>query len=305
MVCDNYRLGVLERLGIDYEKLRVINPRIISASITAYGSKGPLAADPGFDPLLQAQSGLMSAQGGEDEPVFHQIAVNDCASAMVTAFAIAAALHAREKSGRGQQVETALANQSVLCQSGELVRFAGRPESPRGGRDCLGLGALHRFYACSDGWVGLACSEPVQLSQLCGALELDDLARSWRWERVLAEPWDGALAQTLSEAFGRRKCEELLETLRGRGVPAAPVTQAVDTFESPLYLANDFFCELDHPKLGRLWSARGFADFSRTPGGFARAAPLLGEHNAEVLAELGFDGERIGQLARDGVLGSE
>lgn len=133
VVLDNFRLGVRERLGIDYASLSKVNPRIITCSVNAFGTVGPLAADPGFDPLLQARSGMMAAQGGmraegvEEEPVFHQLAVNDTATAMMAAFGMQVALHARERTGRGQEVLTCLANQTILFQSGELTWYEGRP----------------------------------------------------------------------------------------------------------------------------------------------------------------------------------
>jgi len=301
VVCDNYRLGVLERLRIDYDALRALNPRIIQLSITAYGSSGALAEDPGFDPLLQAQSGLMAAQGGADEPVFHQIPVNDVASAMVAALGVAAALLARERTGRGQRVETSLASQSVLFQSAELTRYAGRPPSPEGGRDCVGLGALRRFYACADGWLALSCSEQHQFEALCKVLGHPEWAGTQPAERALEEPWDGPLSATLSDAFKRAKRDELIQRLRESGVPAAPAARAGELSDSPLHTANRFFQELDHPLFGPLKGVRGFADYSRTAADFRLRPPLLGEHGESLLAELGASPERISRLARDGV----
>ncbi|HEX5264686.1 MAG TPA: CoA transferase, partial [Phenylobacterium sp.] len=130
VVIDNYRLGVRQRLGIDYATLKTINPQIISCSINAYGERGPRAALPGFDPLLQAEGGMMAAQGGEDDPILHTIAVNDVATAGVVTASIIAALNARERTGEGQEVLTSLMAQSLLFQLGETVTYAGRPANP-------------------------------------------------------------------------------------------------------------------------------------------------------------------------------
>ena len=138
VVVDNFRRGVTERLGIDYESLRKVNPNIITVSVMGFGPTGPLAGEPGFDPVLQARGGLMAAQGGDDEPVFHTVAVNDEASGLMSAFATVTALYARARTGRGQHVWTSLANQSVVTQSGELTTWRGRAPMPLGDRDCPG-----------------------------------------------------------------------------------------------------------------------------------------------------------------------
>ncbi|MEE9280246.1 MAG: CoA transferase [Myxococcota bacterium] len=302
VVCDNYRHGVLERLQIDYETLREINPRIISASVTSYGPVGPLARDPGFDPIMQARSGLMAAQGGDDEPVFYSIAVNDVASALVAAFGIIGALHAREHTGRGQKVETSLANQSVLAQSGELTWYAGRPPAPLGDRDCVGIAALERFYACADGWLVVSCSEEAHFAGLCAALDQPDWLERWTAAAALAEARDGPLAALAADALKQLPCDLAVERLRASGVPAAAATRGEDVFTSPLFLDNDFFEETVHPTHGPLLSVRGYARWSRTPGGFVRRFPELGEHTAELLSELGFAERDVARLLDSGVV---
>jgi crotonobetainyl-CoA:carnitine CoA-transferase CaiB-like acyl-CoA transferase len=147
VVLDNFRYGVRERLGITYERLRQINPRIISLSVTGYGDDTARQALPAFDPLLQAESGLMQAQGSEtDEPVFHAIPVNDVTTASMSTFAIVAALLARERTGEGQEISTSLATTSLMAQIGQMVRFAGAPAPAMGSRDCLGSGAPHSAW---------------------------------------------------------------------------------------------------------------------------------------------------------------
>ncbi len=138
VVIDNYRYGVRTRLGIDYATLKAINPRIVSCSINAYGDKGPRATLPGFDPLLQAEGGMMQAQGGEEEPILHTIPVNDVATSAVVSCAVIAALNARERTGQGQEIVTSLMAQSLTFQLAEVVAYEGRPANDLGGRDCLG-----------------------------------------------------------------------------------------------------------------------------------------------------------------------
>ncbi len=301
-VIDNYRLGVRERLGIDYATLRAINPRIVSCSVTAYGTEGTLSGDPGFDPLVQAQSGMMAAQGGDGEPVFYQIPVNDVASAMVAAFGVIAALYAREQTGEGQEVLTSLTSQSIICQSGELTSYKGRPANAAGGSDCLGIGALQRFYQCADGWLAVACSEPEHFHRLCLALGHNEWAGRFIAEKAMLEPRDGPLAALIEAAVSGMPRAEAVDRLLTAGVPAAPVTRIDESFSDPWLRANGFFEEYDHPQFGTVTGVRGFAGYDRTASGFVRQAPLLGEHSREVLSEVGIDQARIEKLIAAGVI---
>jgi crotonobetainyl-CoA:carnitine CoA-transferase CaiB-like acyl-CoA transferase len=301
-VIDNYRLGVRERLRIDYATLRAINPRIVSCSVTAYGTTGPLSSDPGFDPLVQAQSGMMAAQGGDGEPVFYQIPVNDVASAMMAAFGVIAALYAREQTGEGQEVLTSLTNQSIICQSGELTSYAGRPANAVGGRDCIGIGALQRFYKCEDGWVAVACSEPEHFHRFCLGLGHNEWAGRFIAEKAMLETRDGPLAVLIEAALATMPRDEVVDRLLTAGVPAAPVTRIDETFGDPWLAANRFFEQYEHPQFGTITGVRGFADYDRTTGGFVRQAPLLGEHSREVLRDIGIEASRIEKLIAEGVV---
>lgn len=301
-VIDNYRLGVRERLNINYPTLKAINPRIVSCSVTAYGTEGPLSGDPGFDPLVQAQSGMMAAQGGDGEPVFYQIPVNDVASAMMAAFGVIAALYAREETGEGQEVLTSLTSQSIICQSGELTSYAGRPANAIGGHDCIGIGALQRFYKCEDGWVAVACSQPEHFHRLSMALGHNEWAGRFIAEKAMLEPRDGPLAALIEATISELPLAEVVDRLLTGGVPAAPVTRIDETFGDPWLRANRFYEQYEHPQFGTITGVRGFADYDRTVSGFTRQAPALGEHSVEVLTELGFTEGLIEKLLADGVV---
>lgn len=302
VVVDNYRVGVLERLGASYETLRAVNPDIICCSVTGYGTKGPLARDPGFDPLLQARSGLMEAQGGDDEPVFHQIPINDTSSALMAAFGIATALHARQQTGKGQLIETCLANQSIICQSGDLVSYEGRPPAPRGGRDWPGETALRRRYQCSDGWIMLWCSELAHYPSLCVALEHPEWTGRMVAEDALCQPLEGETTERLAEAFSALTADDAIDRLLGHGVPAARVTTIEGMFSSPWFRANSFFWETDHPEFGHMTSVNTFGEWNGKPAPFPRRAPLLGEHTIDVLTELGLSSARIDELREAGAI---
>ena len=299
VVLDNYRLGVRERLGIAYPALRQVNPRLISCSANTYGARGPDAARPGFDPLIQAQSGLMSAQGGEgNEPVFHTIPVNDVAAAALTAFAIIAALDAREVSGEGQEVETSLAGAATLYQFGELVDFKDRPPNRDGDRDCLGVAALERFYPCRDGWLTLAAADPAGFQAVAGVLGLD----GWTADQAVRAPRDGPLALAIAAALAGWNRDEAVDALLRAGVAAAPVHRPGEALACETLWENRYFEIQDHPQWGELVGSRGFAAFDGLDCAFTRPDPGLGEHGLEVLTDYGIPRARIIELARGGVI---
>ena len=222
LVLDNFRAGVLARLGLDYENLKGVNPNIISASVTGYGW-GPMRERPGFDPLVQAESGMMGAQGGESEPVFYQLPITDESTAIMAAFGMIAALVARQRFGEGQRVETCLANQSVLLQSGELTWYEGRPEPPIGGRNCVGGSALRRLFECTDGWIALACSSGHDFQQFAAAMGRPEWVAVTTAEEALAAPRDGELASSIADACAELTRDEVLDRALSRDVPVAPV----------------------------------------------------------------------------------
>lgn len=299
VVLDNYRLGVRDRLGIGHADVTAVNPRLISVSITTYGSRGEETKRPGFDPLLQARSGMMAAQGGDrQEPVFHIIAVNDFASASMAAFGVIAALNARTRTGEGQVMETSLTCQSAMFQSGELTTWPGAPPAPKGCRDCLGLAALDRFYRCADGWVLIACRDLQEAAELAKALDHADWASRFD---MMAEPRDGALAAELEAALAERGVTDTLNTLVPAGVRATPVREGEEILADPWLHANDFFDTLRETPFGPV-TDRPYADFSRSEAGYRRPEPGLGEHSFEVLADWGIDAERIASLADEGVV---
>ncbi len=299
VILDNYRHGVRHRLGIDYATLKAINPRIVSCSINAYGDRGDRMRLPGFDPLLQAEGGMMAAQGGEDEPVLHTIPVNDVATAAVVAFGVIAALNRREATGEGQEVLTSLMAQSLTFQLAEVTTYAGRPANDVGARDCVGVRALHRFYRCGDGaWLALACEGPDEARAVGRVLgvDMDDA------QGALTAPRDGALAEALAAALAQRPRAEALEALLAAGVAAAPVLRGPEAFDSEWLKQNGLFETWTHPRIGDLTSVRAYADFSRSPIGFRYPTPGLGEHSGELLREFGIASDRIEALFASGAV---
>jgi crotonobetainyl-CoA:carnitine CoA-transferase CaiB-like acyl-CoA transferase len=290
VVIDNYRPGVLERLGIDRASLPGVNPDVITLSITGYGEGGPLSADPGFDPILQARSGMMTAQGGDDEPVLHTIPVNDVAAAAFTALGVCIALAQRRRGRGGQRVATSLAGIAAFMQSGELLRCAGRPPAPMGGRDHRAGGPLDRFYAVSDGWVRVQAGAPdLPALRAAGLIATgpDDL-----------EAADASLALALAPLTRG----EAVSLLHGGGVPAAPARRLEELSDDRSLLAAEVVHEIERDDGTRYTAAGRYARFSRTQRRGPLVPPGLGEHSRAVLAEAGLPPAEIDQLVSTGAV---
>lgn len=291
VVIDNYRGGVLDRLGIGYEALSTRNPRIVAATVTAYGDRGPYAKEPGFDPILQARSGMMTAQGGDGEPVFHTIPVDDVSAGVLAVFGVCAALLARRRTGRGQRVTTSLAAAAAFMQCGELVRYDGRPAAPVGGPDHLGSSALDRYYRAADGWVRLAAtSRDLPALRSAGLLPDADAA-----PRGQGGPGSGGapVADALTEAIGGLPADEVVKRLADAGIPAVRARSFEELSADPDAVTE----EIVHGH-GAYITAGRFAWFGRTQVRGALVPPGCGEHTEAVLGAAGVD---VGALIADRV----
>jgi crotonobetainyl-CoA:carnitine CoA-transferase CaiB-like acyl-CoA transferase len=297
VVLDNYRPGIMERLGIGYETLRARNPRIVHCSVTAYGPDGPRAHLPGFDPLMQAQGGVMRAQGERDgEPVYLQIAVCDYATALTAAYGITAALVARERTGLGDRVETCLANASLSVQAGEFIFYEGKQADPPGGRDLAGRNALYRIYATADGALMLACTtreHAVAVGEVTGVLVREGtpppgpLPVNEEGEAPFGTR--GALARELETAFRSRETRAWVDALHARGVPVAPCVPVAAMFDDEHLCANELWWDMEDPRWGAVRQTGALIKWGAMSQALIRRAPQLGEHSLEVLREFGID----------------
>lgn len=292
VVVDNYRPGVLERLGIEHERLLHLNPALVALSITAFGVGGPMGGEAGFDPLLQAMSGVMAAQGGDSEPVLLTAAINDVTVAALTALAACIALMYRERTGNGQSGWTSLAGTATFIQCEELIRMAGRTAAPVGGRDFPGPGALDRFYATADGWVRL---HAVRAD--AAALERLVAPAAGRFPESADET-----VQVLQRFFAGRTQRAALAELADAGVPAAPTRPMTELPDDPRLRRWDVFHRLPRPDQSSLYATGRSVRFSRTPNDAVLLAPGVGEHTTEILHELGLGDETIDELRNRGVV---
>jgi crotonobetainyl-CoA:carnitine CoA-transferase CaiB-like acyl-CoA transferase len=304
VVVENLRPGATKRYGIDYDTLSQINPKLIYATVTAFGSSGPDHDQPGFDPLLQSRSGLMRAQGGHGHPPFYlTCGVCDYAAALLTAYGVSAALYARKRTGVGQRVETALLNASMAVQSGNFIFYDGRPDMENGAPDLWGTSAVYRIYLTADSSLFLAIVEPAHWSRLAEVLQNSDLTRRYNFAQAQHETVEGPLGQALTTMFAKKTTAEWLAQLDAAGVPAAPILALPPLFSDEHVAANELIATHTHPQWGEVRQTGILTKFSRTPAALPYVAPLLGQHSTEVLREVaGYEPDRIAQLLSAGTI---
>ena len=296
MVVENSRPGIMKKLGMDYETIKQIRPDIIYISSTAFGTKGPDGARPGYDPLFQAMSGQMAGQGGMDFPVYHRIAVNDEFIPLIGSFGAACALFHKMRTGQGQMVETSLLNSSVTIQSGKFIKYKGMKRRAAGKSDIIGLSATNRMYQGVDGkWFYLYCAKEGHFEALCRLIGMEELSSDPRFTTAGARKrHDKDLTAILEDVFINSPAGLQALLLVLAGVPAA-AAQDTDHLlkEDPHCKETGFFTTINDPLFGTTLLQDVTTKFSETPGKIQRPAPLHGQHTAEVLLEIGYTKEQI------------
>jgi crotonobetainyl-CoA:carnitine CoA-transferase CaiB-like acyl-CoA transferase len=290
---ENMRPGVADRLGVGEADLRAINPRVIYASVTAFGADGAYADRPGFDPLLQAMAGVMTLQGFGGPPRYVRIAMTDYYTAALACQAILAALFARERTGRGQRVETSLLRGALAMQSGNVVDYPGKQSVFRDN-------PTYRLYQAADGeWFFLACGNQSFWVKLCGALGLARLADDPRFGSWLLRLDNGpALIPLLEETFASRPREAWLRVLADHDIPAAAVQPLPAFMKDPVVQHQGMIVHYEHPEVGPLTLMGQPLGFSDTPAPDPGPPPVLGQHTDAVLREVGYRDADIADLHR-------
>lgn len=250
VVVDNLIAASLERLQLTPDRFEAANPDLVRCSVTAYGAEGPFAASPGFDPIMQTLSGLVSVQGGDGRPISTAAPVHDIATGCIGALGTLAALWVRQRDGHGQRVFTSLAATSTYLQSGELTTFDARAPRPTGGPDFAGPSSWQRFYRAADRWLAVSASNAEQRAALLDALERPDLA----------DADDGARAEAIAAVVVARSCEDWLATLEGAGVPACGAINRVE-LDDPFLVEQRYSHVVDTPHVGRLEVVSGYTDW--------------------------------------------
>lgn len=305
VLIDNFRVGALDRLGLGYEALSEINPRLIYCSISGFGPNGPRAHDRANDIFMQAFSGNMSITGEEGRgPVKSGISVADVGAGMFGVIGVLLALEARHRTGRGQRVDTSLLEGQLAMLSYHLTSYfaTGRPPVRRGAGSQLSV--PYQAFQAKDDWVVVAAFTERMWQGVCAAIERPQWAADERFATAKQRAANRAtLIPMLAGVFATRTVEDWVARLSEAGVPCTSVNSIDKIVADPQVAAREMVVELQHPTAGRLRMAGLPVKLSQTPGRIESPPPRLGEHSAQVLKDLGLSQERIDALVARGIVG--
>lgn len=305
ILVENYRPGALRRLGLGYEVLKEINPRLVYTSISGFGQTGPWADRPGFDLMAQAMSGVMSVTGYPDSPpVKAGVPVADIGCALFAIYATLAAYIGAKNTGQGQYVDAALFDTAMAFSVWDTCDWwgTGKPPQPLGTANKMT--APYQAMACSDGHFVMGANNQKLWTKLCQLMGREELLEDPRFTTIsnrLANRQ--ALQDELEKTFKQKPKDYWVETLLANGLPAGPILSYPEAFGSEHAQVRGMRMEIDHPVEGKVPNIGFAVKLSGTPQQVRRHPPLLGEHNEEVLAEIGLDAAEIERLRADGAFG--
>jgi formyl-CoA transferase len=289
VLVENFKTGSLEKLGLGYEDLSQVTPGLIWASITGYGPTGPDAARPGYDFMVQAEGGLMSLNGPpEGEPARVGVPIVDITTGMFAAYAVVAALRARDLTGRGQRIDLSLLETQLAWLTNVASNYLISGWEPRRLGNAHPNVAPYAAFRARDRHFALAAANQSQWDTLCTAIDREEMRDEPRFatnaDRMthLSE-----LTDALNEVFAERDAAEWIESLCAAGLPCAPINTVPQAFNVPQAAARDMVLEVEHPTAGTIKLAGFPYKFSDTPAAVHRPPPLLGQHTEEILSELG------------------
>lgn len=304
-VFDNFRVGVLEKLGVDFETLRKINPKIVCCSNSTYGHTGPLKDGPGFDLVIQALSGMMSYTGEPGRvPVRMGAPMGDLAGSMFACYSICAALLAAQKTGEGRKIDLSLLDCLISMHTyvSEYYWVGGQLPEPAGSGHMSVV--PYRAYRTADGFLTIAVFVEKFWQLLCNVIDRPELGSDERYDTSAGRLERRAeVDELLEEIFTTKTTDEWMKLLEEEGVPAAPVLRIDQVFAHEQVLHRNMVVDVPHPEGGLI---KMIGNPVRQPAVEEQplgAAPTLGQHTAEVLGGiLGISGDRLRELERLGVI---
>jgi formyl-CoA transferase len=298
VVVENYRPDVKYRLGVDYETLKAVNPRIVLASISGFGQDGPYRERPGFDQIAQGMSGLMSVTGQPGQgPMRAGAAVADISAGLYAALGIMTALLEREVSGEGQWVQSSLLQAGIALMDFQAARYLVKGEVPGQVGNDHPTSMPTSAYKTADGYINMGASGDGMWGRVCRAIGRADLLDRPEFRGGADRAKNRtALNAALNATFGERTSAAWIAILNEAGVPCGPIYAVDEVFDDPQVQHLEAAAPVEHPRLGTIRLVNQAVKLSRTAARLASATPELGEHTEEVLHELGYGAADIVRL---------
>jgi crotonobetainyl-CoA:carnitine CoA-transferase CaiB-like acyl-CoA transferase len=307
IVVENFKVDTLARFGLDYAGLKAVNPRLIYCSITGFGQTGPKRALAAYDFAIQGMGGLMSVTGERDDspgggPQKVGIPIVDLTTGMYATVAVLAALARRELSGTGEYIDIAMLDVQAAMLCNQAMNFLTTGRVPRRTGNAHPNIQPQDVFACRDGALVLAVGNDGQFAHLCEVLGRPELSRDERFaNNVSRVRHRNVLTPLLRAEFMKQDRQHWVAALEATGVPCGPINSINEVFADPQLQHRQMVVELPHPTAGSVRLVGSPMRFTEQPAGLERAPPLLGEHTAEVLSELGLDAASIAELAAHGI----
>ena len=300
----NYRPGVAERLGLGWDALSRVNPRLVYCAVSGFGGTGPYASRGGYDLIAQGMSGVMSVTGDEDgAPAKSGVPLSDLSAGLFSAYGILCALEHRDRTGEGQLVDTSLLEAAMALTIWESAEYWVTGEAPRALGSAHRLSAPYQALRAADGYFTVGANNDRLFEGLCRALGRTDLAKDSRFAAGKARQ---ANRKALIDEIERTTFTETrafwLERCDKEGVPAGPINNYAEALADPHTLARKMVVDLVHPGAGPIKALGVPVKLSETPGAVDRAAPLLGQHTEELLIELGYSEAERRALEAKGIV---
>jgi crotonobetainyl-CoA:carnitine CoA-transferase CaiB-like acyl-CoA transferase len=303
VLAHNFRTGAPERLGVTETEVRAIRPDIVYVSISGFGESGPYAGQRAYDPVIQAVSGLADVQRDRytGRPRMVRTIIADFTTALTNAQAITAALFARQRTGEGQHVRIAMLDAMISYLWPEAMpslTFVGEERDPSDGDVGPDL-----IFATQDRYITAGAMSDEEWAGMCRALKREELIEDPRFKTAHARTVNAvARRETMSAELEKWNADEILARLLANDVPSGPVRSRFELLQDPQVLASQILEEHESPRFGRVRQPRPAARFDRTPARIRTLAPLLGEHSAAILGELGYTAADVERLDRDRVV---
>ncbi|MCI9046116.1 MAG: CoA transferase [Hungatella sp.] len=303
VIVSNFRPGVLDKLGFGYEEAKKLNPRIIYAHAVGYGRKGPYEKLPGQDLMAQCLSGYAYLVGKDGPPQTGGTFLADMYSAGMLTVGILAALVSRDRGGQSQEVEVSLLNSALHLQCQELTHYMNtgrKPERPKNFSGQVQSWAPYGIYATKDGYLCLSVVDKDKVGDLGHVLGIENLESIMPDKEVMFRDRD-KIYDVLQEALSKKETDHWIGRLQKAGIWCGRVNDYDQVVKDPQVIYNEMIRTISHPVAGQIKVVNCPIGFSKTPAEIRMAPPLLGEHNEEILRELGYSDEKINELKGEGI----